>query len=129
MSNHNKHDVLPTVENMGLIHRVQIADGCTRDALKKHQVEVEQVTSNHLAEMADYADRDVHMTTPNAGLVMIGPACGGFRTQTGDTVKMMPFIKAYNASMAALDAKLAELDAKTAALTAALAVLEKAKKK
>jgi hypothetical protein len=110
MSKKNQYDVLPAIENKGLVYRAKISDGCTADALKQHLVEVERVTKKHLEQMANYEERDLLANTAN-GLTVVGPSSGEFNSIV---------TKAHNAAMAAIDAKLAELDAKLSELLAAV---------
>jgi len=110
MSKNNKHDVRPGVENKGLVYRARISDGCTAGALKEHLAEVERLTKTHLAQLANYEERDQLAKTEN-GLLLIGPSSSDFNTVLA---------KAHNAAMAAIDAKLAELDAKLAELAEAV---------
>jgi hypothetical protein len=119
MSVIRKYDVQPSTENKGLTIRAPFADGANKQALEQFLAEAERTKKSHLARMANYADRDIHVVTPNAGLTLVGPTSpdGG-----------SPAALAHNAAMAALDEKLVALDAKIAALDAALAVLESAKK-
>jgi hypothetical protein len=110
MSKNNKYDVRPTVENKGLVVRAKIGEGCTASALKEHLAEVERVTKAHLAQMANYEDRDLLTETQN-GLTVVGPTSGEFNSMVA---------KAHNHAMAAIDSKLAELYSKIAELSAAL---------
>jgi hypothetical protein len=119
MSTIRKYDVQPTTENKGLVVRAPFADGPNPQALEQFLVEAERTKKSHLARMANYADRDIHAFTPNAGLTLVGP-----NSPDGNS----PVALAHNAAMAALDEKLAELDSKLAAVAAALAILESAKK-
>jgi hypothetical protein len=70
------------------------------------------------ASMADAEARDIHATTPNMGLTIVGPSSpdGGSSIAT-----------AYNA-MATMDAKIAGIETKLASVAAGLAVLESVKK-
>jgi hypothetical protein len=112
------YDVRPSAENLGLIIRAKVTDGCTKDALKKHLADVQAETTSHLKKMADYQTRDIHSSTVN-GLTILGPSS----PDAGTTIAL-----AYNAAMTALDEQVVTLTAQVAALAASVAVLEGAKK-
>jgi hypothetical protein len=118
MSIIRKYDVLPSTENQGLVIRAPFADGPSNPALKQFLVEVEGVKKSHLTRMAEYQARDIHATTANVGLIVVGGS-----SPDGSS----PTALAHNAAIATIDEKLAELETKLAAVAAALAVLESAK--
>jgi hypothetical protein len=110
MSEYNKYDVQPSVQNKGLILLATIGDGCTADALKEHLSAVDKATATHLASFVDLENRG-HIAHTQSGLPLIGPS-------SGDANGVLA--KAHNAAIAAIDAKLAEVDAKLAELAAAV---------